>query len=150
MIKSMADQFEEIIRPRLERAESEASQKVATRIDRQMKENTLAGGAFGADQYDSTYSKSHKRARRKAGVQVEKVDLRYKRRTIENTRVEKTRGRGKGARISFNEGGEIFKMHHDGTAKGNKIRSIWPKTPESVPDSVRTEARQIVGRILRG
>lgn len=149
-VPSMAEQFSAIIKPRLDRVSKEVTREVANIFDKQMKQNTREGRAFGNDEYDSSYSSSHKRARRRAGVQVGKVDLRYKERRIEQTNIETTSGKNTSATIRFAEGGDIFNLHHTGRAKGGKVRSIWPKTPESIPDTIKSQVKEMVGEILSG
>ena len=148
--KSLAQQFSEHIRPITNKLSEKVSEDVAVILDKQMKENTQEGRAFGADPYDNSYSTSHRNARRKRGLQTGRVDLRYTQRRIEKTRIETTSGKQAKATIRFADGGDIFKLHHDGTAKGNKIRSIWPKSPESIPDHITQQVKQIVGEVLRG
>lgn len=146
----LATQFNLIIKPRLDRVSKEVAGKVAKIFDKQMKQNTRDGRAFENDEYNSTYSDSHKRARKRQGVQTGRVDLRFKERRIEQTRIETTGGKRASATIRFADGGDIFKMHHTGRAKGGKIRSIWPKAPESVPDTIVAQIKNMVGEVLRG
>lgn len=149
-MKSMSEQFDEILAPRLDRVQEVAGKKFAESIAEKMKENTDRGVGFGADEYNSTYSKSHARVRRRKGLQVQRVDLRMSRRRIEQTRVTTTKGGAGSSAISFQEGGQIFKMHHDGSAKGGKTRSIFPKTPDSVPDDMKVKAKKDVLGVLSG
>jgi CO/xanthine dehydrogenase Mo-binding subunit len=119
----------------------------AESIAKQMKENTDAGRGFGADEYVNNYSLPY--ARRKKQGSISPVTLRGDRREIENTVVHKQTNSGT---IKFNDSdaGRIFNYHHRGIAKGGKTRSVFPKTPQSVPDSVRSEIRQKVREALSG
>jgi hypothetical protein len=147
---SLAQQFRGIIEKRGQDVSKKVSGDVAAIFEERMKDNTEQGRGFENDQYDSTYSKSHTRARRREGLQTGRVDLRYKNRRIEETRVETTGGRRASATIRFSDGGDIFKLHHEGRAKGDKTRSIWPKSPQSVPDDIKRDAKRLVGEVLRG
>ena len=142
-----------------------ATPQIADKIAEQMKVNTATGKAFGNDRYDNTYqgagvaSKSGKsqnsgyaRKRELAGVPTSPVSMRFKSNRIENTRIETT---GTGSTISFADGkaGEIFKYHHDGIdyrRVGNRMRSIFPKSDQSVPQEIRDFATKLIGDILRG
>ncbi len=149
-LPDLATQFRLTIQPRLDRVSQAVAGEVANIFEKQMKQNTMDGRGFGNDEYNSTYSESHRRARKRKGVQTGRVDLRYDKRRIEQTRIETTSGKKASATIRFADGGEIFKMHHTGRAKGGKIRSIWPKTPRSVPDSIKDQIKGMVGEVLRG
>lgn len=147
-MKTMDQQFADILRPRLDKINERVGEPVAQLFSERMKRNTEAGHGFSNDPYDSAYSDTHKKVRRKKGLQVGKVDLRMERRRIEQTRTESV---GKDStRIRFNEGGHIFKYHHTGTARGGKTRSIWPKTPQSIPDDIRASITQKVQGVLSG
>lgn len=148
--RPLYEQFDDIIRPRLNRVNNEAAKPVAEAVDKQMKENTEAGRGFGDDQYDSQYSESHVKERKRLGYQTGNVDLRMGNRRIENTEVSQVGGERPGVKIRFNQGGRIFGYHHTGDAKGGKVRSIFPKTPESVPDDIYNMAKRIVGEVLKG
>ena len=147
-MKPMDEQFADILRPRLDRINERVGEPVAELFAERMKRNTQAGHGFSNDPYDSAYSESHSRVRRKKGLQIGKVDLRMERRRIEQTRVDTV---GKSAtRIRHQEGGHIFKYHHAGTARGGKTRSIWPKSPQSIPEDIRLDITRKVQGALSG
>jgi hypothetical protein len=146
----MEQQFKSILKPRLDDVQKRVGDRVGELMADEMKSNTQAGHGFGNDPYDGNYSTSHKNARRKRGLQTTNVDLRYKNSRIDSTQVQTTGGAGGSTSIRFTQGGEVFKMHHDGSAKGNKTRSIWPKTPESIPKNLKSEIKTVVGEVLRG
>jgi hypothetical protein len=146
----MDEQFKKIIKPRLDNVQKQVGNEIGELFANQMKSNTESGQGFGTDPYNNSYSRSHRNARRKQGLQVSNVDLRYKNSRIDSTQVQTTGGKGGSTSIRFTDGGDIFKMHHDGTAKGNKTRSIWPKSPQSIPKSLTTEIKTVVGEVLRG
>ena len=122
---------------------------IANAIENEMKQNTSRGTAFGQDTYDNEYSESYKKVRKRAGLPTSPVTLRFKTKSIENTRTETT---GKGTVISFTdpEKGVIFKYHHDGIkySSGTRTRSIFPKTADSVPPSIRDLAQRLIGEAL--
>lgn len=146
-MKSMQEQFADILLPRLGKMNEKAGQDVAKLFSARMKENTRQGIGFGSDPYDSSYSKSHRRVRRKKGLQTGRVDLRMDKRRIERT-TEQTQG--KQTNIRFVEGGDIFNYHHKGTARGGKTRSIWPKSPASVPDVLLQQTKEKIHEVLSG
>lgn len=149
-MKSMEAQFEEILKPRLASMQAKAGDKVAGLFEKQMKLNSNQGKGFGNDDYDAEYSESHANARRRKGLQTGRVDLRMKTRRIEQTRVQTTGGSKGKTSIRFNDGGEIFNYHDKGTAKGSKTRSIWPKSPESIPASITNNVKALIAEVLRG
>ena len=144
----MADQ----INANLERLNLEVSPKIADAIAAEMKQNTSRGTAFGSDTYDNEYTDLYKAKRERAGVSPSPVSLRFRSNRIENTRIETT---GKGSVIKFDDQkmGVIFKYHHDGidySKVGWRTRSIFPKTGESVPQSIRDLASRLIGEVLLG
>lgn len=149
-MKSLAIQIAKDVNARLDRLNLEVTPFIAAALEREMKQNTARGTAFGADRYDDTYTEKYKRKRQRAGVPTAPVTLRFKTNRIENTRVETT---GKGSVISFDDPkmGVVFKYHHDGidyARVGLRTRSIWPKTDDSVPPSIRELAQRLIGEAL--
>jgi hypothetical protein len=140
---SLADQLRAIIERRAVKL-PDVARAVASDIDTKMKDNTLNGRGFGADEYDNTYSPRYsvKKGR------IAPVTLRADRRRIEQTNVQPQPG---GTRISFvdGDGGRIFKYHHDGTARGGKTRSIFPKSVQSVPLDTKQIAIDGVWEVLQ-
>jgi hypothetical protein len=138
------------INARLERLNLEVTPQIANALERDMKQNTARGTAFGGDTYDATYTKEYQRKRDRAGVPTSPVTLRFKTKRIESTRVETT---GAGSVISFDDPkmGVVFKYHHDGidyARVGLRTRSIWPKTDDSVPIAIRELAQRLIGEVL--
>lgn len=134
---------------------------IAEAIAQQMRDNTSMGTSFGKDRYDAKYQgydegvknrhAGYARKRERAGLPPAPVTLRYKTKSIESTFVETT---GKGSTIKFTDPDKavIFKYHHDGinyTKVGNRMRSIFPKTPESIPLAIRELAERLVGEALK-
>lgn len=129
-----------------------ATPQIADKIDQQMKDNTATGKAFGNDRYDNQYVESYKKVRSRAGVGTSPVTMRFKSKRIEQTNIETT---GTGSTISFadDKAGVIFKYHHDGIdykRVKERVRSIFPKSDQSVPQEIRDFATRIIGDILRG
>lgn len=141
----MGEQFANIIEPRMKSMQEKAGGKVAQLISNQMKVNVEAGKGFGRDEFDSSYSDSHRDVRRRKGLSTGRVNLKMGRRRINQTQIETTNQKSE---ISFSDGGRIFKMHHKGEAKGGKIRSIFPKSPESIPEVIVTEVKSILHKVL--
>lgn len=149
-MKDIGQQFRDIIEPRLARIDSDVATPMAEQINDRMKENTSKGSAFGSDPYDAKYSRRRKAQREALGLQVSHVDLRGVNRRIETAQVN-TVGHGQpGVQISFARGGSIFKEHHTGTGPGKKVRSIFPKTEESVPDDIKDQAKTTLTEVLSG
>ena len=151
----MGEQFGRIIEPRMESMQDKVGGKIAELIDAEMKSNVDSGKAFGSDPYDPSYSKSHAQTRRRKGLGSGAVTLQMNKKRIKQTSIETTDG---STQIKFSDemvsgrGGSrsLFRMHHEGTAKGNKARSIWPKSPESVPDHINSKAKELVSGVLSG
>ena len=134
---------------------------IAEEIAQMMKDNTSMGTSFGKDTYDATYQgyddgvknrhSGYARKRERAGVPPAPVTLRFKTKSIESTRVEPS---ASGSTIVFTEPtmGVIFKYHHDGiqySKVGFKTRSIFPKTADSIPQSIKDMAERLIGEALR-
>lgn len=144
-------QFANIISPRIAQLNAKVAGEVGKEIKDEMLRNTSSGKGFGSDDYDNTYEKSHRYARRKRGLQVGTVDLRYKKGSLESVKVATT---GKGANIDFAHGGKILKYHHEGTAfrgkEKGKTRSIFPKEIASIPDRIKNIAQKQSQEVLSG
>ena len=143
----MGEQFGRIIEPRLDSIQKKAGGRAAQLISNKMKDNVESGQGFGNDEFDASYSESHAKKRRRKGLSTGRVNLKMGRRRINQTQVETT---DQHSEIRFPEGGDIFKLHHEGRAKGGKTRSIFPKTPESIPDDITDEIKSIVRGVLSG
>lgn len=147
---SMAKQFSDIIEPRMKTLNRTAGELVAIEIATQMLENTEAGRGFGNDPYQKEYSQRSKRERRKLNLQTSHADLRRKNKRIETVN---TSSNDKETNIKFSSGGRIFKLHHEGLYDGRvkmPERSIFPKSPESVPESIFKKAAVYIAEALRG
>lgn len=138
---------------RIQRLNTEVAPRVAEAIDTAMKQNTQSGKAFGNDRYDDTYTDSYKKVRRRNGLNESPVTMRFKNKSIENTRIETTAQQGSTIRFQDANKGKIFKYHHDGiqyTRAGLRMRSIFPKTDESIPAEIRQLTERLVSEVLRG
>ena len=149
-MKPIDQQFRDIIDPRLQRINDDVARPMAEQINDKMKENTSQGTAFGADTYDAQYSRRRKRERRAMSLQTSHVDLRARKRRIESAQVHTVGHGDAGVQIAFDKGGDIFKEHHTGRAPGNKMRSIFPKSIEAVPDQIINDTKQALSDILSG
>lgn len=148
---TLGEQFMAIIKPRLDMADIEMG--MARLIDAQMKENVDVGQGFQGkvtDRYDRNYEPKYAKKREKKGFQVAYTDMQLRRKRIKNTVVEAQNG----AVISFVEGGDIFKYHHDGinySKAGVKMRSIFPKEgSDSIPEPILLETKKRLTAKLRG
>lgn len=146
---SMAVQFDKLMKPRIAKLH-EAAKVVAEDINQKAKDNSNQGKAFGNDRYDRTYEPAYAKRRQKEGFQIQYTDLRKKQQRINTATVRRKR---EGAEIYYQNGGRIFKFHHDGIQYkngNNKMRSIFPKEISSVPNDTNELALKEAGRVLRG
>lgn len=129
----LGDQLAELVKRKADIGFVNIAVEAAEELSQEMKKNTADGKAFGNDPYDNVYS--HVYAVRQKGGKLSPVTLRGSRTEIENTKISKN---STGAKIEFvnAESARIFKFHHDGTARGGKVRSVWPKRPKSVPERI--------------
>jgi len=148
---TLGEQFESILTSRLNFEDIEMY--MARAIDAKMKQNVDEGTGFEGkvkDRYDRNYEPKYAKSRSKQGFQVEYTDLQKKRKRIKNTIVEAQDG----AVISFVEGGDIFKYHHEGVEYRNgrvKMRSIFPKEgSESLPQDIIDDTTKRLTAKLRG
>jgi hypothetical protein len=153
-MNTLADQLMDILSPRLDKAMELGSKRMAGWISDQMQENTYQGHGFGQDPYDNDYRPQSVYERNRLGLSTGVVTLRRGNNRIENTKIEYTQGTG--ATIEFVEGGQIFKEHHLGealTAPFNRnvpMRSIFPKSKDSVPNDIVEDTQTYVWEVLSG
>ena len=149
-MKSLGDQFADIINGKTPTVFETVALYAADEIAERMKDNSATGRGFGDDEYDPVYSEKYAEWREDQGLQASVVELRAHEQRIERTRIEYTAGSG--AQISFQEGGNIFRFHHEGVQykSGTKTRSVFPKAIGSVPPDLRAEIDQRVRVGLSG
>jgi hypothetical protein len=153
-MNTIGKQFDDIIKPRVELALERGSKKMADLISDQMQENSQQGHAFKQDPYVNVYHPQSVFERKRLGLQTGIVTLRRVNKRIEDTRVVYTKGTG--AVIKFEQDGIIFKEHHMGEAltkpfnRNVPMRSIFPKTRESVPDDIIEDTQIFVQEVLSG
>jgi hypothetical protein len=151
---TLADQLSAILDKRIPVAFEKGEVAMANMLSDQMEENTEKGIAFGSDPYDSVYRPLTVELRSAKGLQTGRVTLRETNHRIETTQVKSSKGQG--ATIRFAQGGKIFKEHHLGQTVGTKtskelpIRSIWPKSHESVPKDIVIDTMTVVAEVLSG
>jgi hypothetical protein len=151
---TLADQLMAMLDKRLPKAFEEGGRAMANMIADQMEENTEKGRAFGNDIYVNEYSPRSIAERSALGLQTGTVVLRRGNNRIETTRVDRISG--KGASIRFEQGGRIFNEHHTGEAlkkpfnRNVPIRSIFPKTHESVPRDIIEDTKIVIAEVLIG
>ena len=158
---TLGEQFESILTSRLNFEDIEMY--LAKLIEAKMHENVDEGKGFSGkvtDEYRSDYEKidydkqknvtnvmGYAKYRQDRGFRIDKTNLQLRRKRIKNTIVEAQDG----AVISFVEGGDIFKYHHTGKAKGGKVRSIFPKEgSESLPQDIIDDTTKRLTAKLRG
>lgn len=147
-MSTIGPQLQSIYAPRLRRISEEAVAPFALEVTERMKENTEAGRGFGNDPYDDRYSRKYSKWRTRKGYNPNPVILR-----AGSKRIERTTGAevtGDATEVGFVEGGRIFKYHHDGTARGGKIRSIFPKEWASVPAEMYARLTANIAEVMRG
>ena len=143
-MSQLTPQLLAILQPRMNNM-SEAAKVVADEINKRMKENTAKGTSWAGAEYDNTYSDQY--AKRAKGGSRTPVTLRGRNTNIEGAIV--VGGRSE-ASIRFAQQGKIFKYHHDGTSKGGKVRTIFPKRTAHIPDEVKKAALLSVKGVLSG
>jgi hypothetical protein len=141
----MGTQWAFIIGRRLRKLNEQAAPLVAEVVKDEMLVNTAEGHGFGNDVYVAKYTPAY--AKRRWDKKDSPVNLRDSDFSLETAHVSFD---GIGGLISFNSKGNIFRFHHDGTARGDKMRSIFPKTVRSLPKSVKLTALKEGRRVLSG
>lgn len=150
---SLGVQFSKIITARFERVIPDALDATLNDIFAQMNANSASGRAFNGQQYDNKYEKRQSNARKKRGLQTANVDLRFIKRGITQSRkIDQAYSHVKSAEIGFRDAEEaiIFNYHHTGTAKGGKIRKLFPELWQHVPQVIMDSMRARVERVLNG
>ena len=150
-MKSLGGQLIDILVPRQDQLNRIASPQVAELVKSRMLENTQSGKAFSNDEYNNIYSAEYAK-RRKAG-QRSPVTLRDTKRSIEKYVVTASSRSDLGSKIelpSDPERAKIFRFHHEGTARGGKTRSVFPKQAASVPPDIRDQAKRLATGVLNG
>jgi hypothetical protein len=153
---TLGEQFGNLMDSRSALLVERAGFPIAQEIAERMKQLTLNGRSFTAGTgknskphpYDTQYSPAYKKKRNNAGLEFGDVIMRFK-----NKRIERTTNPVEvfgGAEIGFVEGGHIFKYHHDGTANGNKTRTIFPRDISSVPADIFENFKKLIIGVLSG
>lgn len=147
---TLGEQFARILRPRVDDL-TDIEMGMARLIEKQMHDNVDVGQGFqgkgATDLFNRVYEKRYAKKREKAGFQIAHTDLQRESKRIKNTIVEAQDG----AVISFVKGGDIFYRHHNGTARGNKVRSIFPQAGDaSIPEPILLETKKRLTAKLRG
>jgi hypothetical protein len=123
---------------------------IAEEITAKMKELTKSGKGFD-NRYDTPYQQPYARKRKRAGLQTQAVELRFKGLRIERT--TQPQNVGGGAEIGFVDGGEIFKYHQDGVKYKNglvRTRTIFPRDWDSVPQEIYDRFISLIMGVVRG
>lgn len=147
---TLGSQFDDLMTQRADQLIEKAGYPIAEEIAERMKSLTKEGRGFD-ERYDTPYRPSYAKKRAKAGLQTEKVELRYKNLRIERT-TQPTTVLG-GAEIGFVEGGQIFKYHQDGVRYKNgsvRTRTIFPRDWASVPQDIYDRFTKLIMEVLRG
>lgn len=149
-MRSLADQFLDKIKPRLDQntLAGKVAQPMAERVAQRMKQNSMAGTTFPNQSYKPNYSSRRRKERKALGLQVSRVDLRAKKKRIENTQVNTV---GNAAKVTFADTGfaSVFRDHHEGRNK-LPVRSLFPKTPEAIPKDIFEQMKKTLTQVLRG
>lgn len=147
-MQSLADQLVKIIRRKSENLDLVA-EVVAKEIGDQMDLNAQSGKSFANQEYNNTYSADY--AKRVKGGQLSPVTIRDKNKRIEQRVVGRDKAKKK-ATVFFQdqEFSIILRYHHEGTAKGGKMRSLFPKSANAVPKDIQLKALKGVQEALTG
>ena len=152
---SLGVQAANLIQKRFDRVVEQAAKPFLLEVFGRMNQLTLGGRSFDGLRYESTYSKSHKRSRRRGGYQTNYVDLRMADRRIEKHRYT-NEGSKNFAEIGFEtpSDGQIFYNHHFGRYKGpgnpKFTREIFPKYWINVPEDIKKNLMKRIGNVMNG
>ena len=147
---TLEEQLEESLRRKAGTLNELVAPPAGEMIRDRMMENSQAGRGFGNDGYVNQYSRRY--AARRKGGRITPVTLRDEKYSIEKFVVSPKRGASGGARIelpSDTERATILRFHHEGTARGGKVRSIFPKQAESVSPDIRDRIVEMTLGALR-
>lgn len=150
---SLKVQIENLLASRIAIVNDRVTPVIAEDIAQRMKDNTLAGIGFGNDRYDNEYVPKYKAYRRKQGLPEAPVTMRANKRRIENTKIEVTSGSGSTIKFEDPDMAKVFKYHHDGIVynkAGLRMRSIFPKQFESMPQDIVDKMRGMIAEVLSG
>ena len=153
---SLGEQFGVLMNARAKNLVEQAAFPIAEEVAERMKQLTKEGRTFTAGTgknskphpYDTPYSKKYAQKRQRAGLQSENVVMRFKSMRIERT--TSPRNIMGGAELGFVEGGEIFKLHQDGTANGGKTRTIFPRDISAIPADIMERFRALIVGVMNG
>lgn len=147
---TLEEQLEESLRRKMAGVNDAVAEPAGVMIRDRMMDNTQAGKAFGNDPYVNQYNELY--AMLKKGGRISPVTLRDEKYSIEKFVVSPKKGTGGGARIelpSDTQRATILRFHHEGKARGGKVRSIFPKQAESVSPDIRDRVKEMTLEALR-
>jgi hypothetical protein len=146
MQDSLAIQLQKSLAPRVAKLNTEVAPKIAEQIKDRALENTRNARGFSNDPYKETYSPNYKPVPRNKT----RVDLRRKQKRIENMKIIAV-GQRTGAVVGWSdrEVELLFARHHHGVGN-NPMRSIFPRSPMSIPVDIQNNIIKLVGDLLRG
>jgi hypothetical protein len=144
-MKSIGEQLIGIIERKAQSLDVVAETAVRA-IGEKMEEQTKGGQTFPGETYVNLYDKRYAEANKKPRSPV---TMRNGSNRIEEWDVKKS---GKGARLDFfdSEIAIIFRYHHEGTATGGKIRTLFPKSGNAVPLEIKSKLIKDVAGALTG
>lgn len=147
---SLAIQFTQSMEKRTQLIPAAAT-PTAELIAARMKEQSLAGRAFGNDRYDDEYVERYARRRRAKGLSTYPVEMRFTKKRIEKTRVEYTTGTGATIRFDDPDMAVVFRYHQEGITypkAGFRQRSLFPASADSLDESLRRTIKDIVFEVM--
>lgn len=145
----LGEQFNKIISQRIKQAKIDISKSVCNDIMGKTVENVNKGVAFGSDRYDRKYQPRSIKDRTSQGFQVSYVDLQRSNKRFQTISVKQNDSESH--TIFFQQGGNLFYNHHIGIdykSGKNYMRSIFPKTEQSIPNSVHKKAELVGSGVL--
>lgn len=147
---SLGAQFARIFVKRFNKIVPDAAVPLTEQVFERTTEFTRSGKAPFGGRYDEPYRPKYAKVRRKAGKQIEAVDLRFRTQNIQQKRRQDTK---RAAVIGFANGGRIFKYHHEGVRYRNgdvRQRKLFPTHWRDLPKDMYQEFRKRVVRIMNG
>lgn len=160
-MSTLGSQLQAILEPRLREAVERGGKAMAEAMAEKMKENTLSGTSVAPGNYDNRYNEKYAK---RQGKSISPVTLR-----AGSRRIERTVGSvitAQGGKVEFENSteranpkskssatiGEVFYMHHTGTARGEKPRQLFPYSDQHnlVPKDILADTIKIMTEALNG
>lgn len=140
-MKSLGDQFLEKMSGRIDKAKfANVAQKFAEDIKEGAKDRSQRGEGLRNAPYDNRYESTQAAKHGRTSP----VTLRDSHDSMRGMKTNKT---SRGAKVS---GSRKLRLHDTGQAKGGKIRQLFPKVSNQVPEDAKNKLVKLITDILDG